>query len=144
MSQSPYQVPPPQSFNPPPPTNGIGLFGFILSLAALVLATFTCGIGALLSPLGLLVSLVGLLRAPRGFALAGTILGGVGSGILLLFSGAILALIAGAGAQVQVVQTAAAISQAHNEIEQYRVEHGEFHGGVEGNKLILHIKDGGK
>src|SRR3954447_25698103 len=51
-----------------PPTNGLGLAGSITSLVGIV----TCGV---LSPVGLLLSLIGLLKSPRGFAVAGTVLG---------------------------------------------------------------------
>ena len=46
-----------------PERNPLGLVGFILSL--------TC----LLSPIGLILSLVALLKRPRGFAIAGTLIG---------------------------------------------------------------------
>ncbi|MFI4854800.1 MAG: type II secretion system protein GspG [Phycisphaerales bacterium JB065] len=54
-----------------PKSNPLGIVGFVLSL--------TC----LLSPIGLLVSLIALLKRPRGFAIAGTIIGVVFSGILI-------------------------------------------------------------
>ncbi|GAB4521092.1 MAG: hypothetical protein Tsb0013_24510 [Phycisphaerales bacterium] len=54
-----------------PPSNGLGLAGFILSLVGLL----SCG---LLTPLGVLFSLIGLRREPRGFAIAGTVIGLVG------------------------------------------------------------------
>ena len=64
----------------PPPSpasasgvNGLGLAGFIIGLVGL------CGSGGMLSPLGLLLSLLGLMRAPRGFAVAGTIVGALGT-----------------------------------------------------------------
>src|SRR5437773_6109506 len=79
MSQYPYQqgspgYPPPvqQFIVAPPPTNGLGVAGFVTSLIGVV----TCGF---LSPIGLLFSLVGLTRRPRGLAIAGTVLGALGS-----------------------------------------------------------------
>lgn len=70
-------------------TNGMGIAGFVISLVGLV-AT-----GGLLSPIGLVLSLIALGRQPRGFAIAGVILGLVGScgGLLMLlvFGAAILA-----------------------------------------------------
>lgn len=53
-------------------TNGLGIAGFICSLIGLL----TCGV---LSPVGLLLSLVAMFRPPRGFAIAGVILGILGS-----------------------------------------------------------------
>lgn len=52
--------------------NGLGIAGFVVSL----LGFFTCG---LLCPIGLILSFIGLFKAPRGFAVAGTLLGFGGS-----------------------------------------------------------------
>ncbi len=57
----------------PPASNAAGLAGFIVSLVGLL----ACG--GILSPVGLIISLVGLTRQPRGFAIAGVVLGIVGS-----------------------------------------------------------------
>src|SRR5690348_9132833 len=54
------------------PTNGLGLAGFITSLVGIV----TCGV---IAPIGLVLSLFGLMKPPRGFAIAGTIIGLIGS-----------------------------------------------------------------
>jgi len=77
-------------------TNGVGLAGFIVSLLGLV---GTCG---LLSPIGLVLSLVGLGKEPRGFAIAGTIIGAIGSlwilvaiGVLVLAGAAVAASLIG-------------------------------------------------
>ena len=58
-------------------TNSMGLAGFILSL----LGFFTCG---LLSPIGLILSIIGMFKPPRGFAVVGMILGIIGSKWLLI------------------------------------------------------------
>jgi len=72
-----HEAAPPAS--PPPETNGLGLAGFIVSLIGLV----SCG---LISPIGLVLSFVGLFRQPKGFAIAGFVLGLLGSAwILALF-----------------------------------------------------------
>ena len=55
---------------PPPSSNGLGLAGFIVSLLGVFCVC--------LSPIGLVLSLVGLSRRPRGFAIAGTVLGAIG------------------------------------------------------------------
>jgi hypothetical protein len=69
----------------PPPTNGLGIAGFVCSLVGL------CA-GGLLSPVGLILSLVALGREPRGFAIAGVILGALGScGFLPLIALAFIA-----------------------------------------------------
>ncbi|MEE9394474.1 MAG: type II secretion system protein GspG [Planctomycetota bacterium] len=67
-----------------PETNGLGVAGFITSLVGLI---FTCG---LLCPIGLLMSFFALFSRPRGFAVAGTIIGAVGSGIWVLVGMAII------------------------------------------------------
>ena len=53
-------------------TNGLGLAGFVLSLIGL------CSGGAL-SPIGLIVSFIAIFRRPRGLAIAGLVLGILGS-----------------------------------------------------------------
>jgi len=77
-------------------SNVLGIVGFILAL--------TC----LLSPIGLIVSIIALFKRPRGFAIAGTIVGLVLSSVLLLAGGGIWAAVqtgkAGASAGILVVQ----------------------------------------
>jgi hypothetical protein len=86
-----------EPYAPASETNSLGLAGFICSILGLV----TAGI---LSPIGLILSLVALGRRPRGFAIAGVVIGLVGSCggivIFLLFSAAILALLGIAAAIV--------------------------------------------
>lgn len=55
-----------------PPSNGLGVAGFVISLIGFL----SCGV---ISPLGLILSVAGLSKEPRGLAIAGTILGGLGS-----------------------------------------------------------------
>lgn len=55
------------------PSNGLGLAGFITSLVGLVMC---CG---LLCPFGALFSFIALFRSPRGFAVAGFVIGLIGS-----------------------------------------------------------------
>jgi len=63
-------------------TNGLGIAGFIVSLVGF------CGSGGLLCPIGLILSLIALGKQPRGFAVAGVIIGAIGS------CGAVVAIIA--------------------------------------------------
>ena len=65
-------------------TNGLGTAGFVTSLVGLFL---TCGI---LSPIGLLFSAAALFKAPRGMAIAGFVLGAIGSWWLFAFGLAML------------------------------------------------------
>lgn len=102
MSQSPHQT---HVHVHQAPSNGIGTAGFVVSLVGLV----SCGI---LCPLGLVLSLFGLGKEPRGLAIAGTIIGALGSLwvlVFVLFFGAIMAAV-GLGA-------AAAIDQAQQKQE---------------------------
>lgn len=63
-----------------PPTNGLGIAGFIVSLVGLVA---TCGA---LCPIGLGLSTIALLKKPRGFAFAGFVLGLIGSVIIAVIA----------------------------------------------------------
>jgi hypothetical protein len=60
----------------------------------------------MLSPIGLLFSLIGLTKRPRGLAIAGTILGALGS-VWLVFAG--FAMVAGFAGLKKAVNTAAGI-----------------------------------
>ncbi|HMN95116.1 MAG TPA: hypothetical protein PKC43_02005 [Phycisphaerales bacterium] len=85
---------------PVPGSNALGTAGFVVALLGL----FT---GGVLSPIGMILSLFALGREPRGLAIAGAILGFIGScgGIIvfLLFGGAILALLGLGAASLPVV-----------------------------------------
>jgi hypothetical protein len=78
-------APPPMA----PESNGLGLAGFITSLVGLVVT------GGLLCPIGLILSLIALSRRPRGFAIAGTVLGAVGSCGSCLVALFVIPLVAG-------------------------------------------------
>jgi hypothetical protein len=71
-----------------PPHNRLGVAGFALS----VLGLLTLGV---LSPLGLLVSALALSRRPRGFAVAGTIIGAAGSIALIIAAWLVIASLLG-------------------------------------------------
>lgn len=58
-------------------SNTLGLTGFILSIVGFM----SCG---LLSPIGLLLSFIGLFKQPRAFAIAGFVIGLIGSLWLLI------------------------------------------------------------
>ena len=71
-----------------PPSNGLGVAGFVTSLVSLL---FTCGF---LSPISLLLSLIGLTKKPRGFAIAGSLISGLQLLLILIIGvGPILALV---------------------------------------------------
>lgn len=60
------------------PSNAMGIAGLTTS----IIGVLTCG---MFSPFGLFLSLIGLFKAPRGNAIAGTLLGGFGSLIFATF-----------------------------------------------------------
>ncbi len=146
-------------------TNPLGLAGFIVSLVGL------CGSGGLLSPIGLIISLVALKHEPKGFAIAGIVIGALGScGILVallvipvLFAGILAAVgltglaIALGGPQIEAQIEMGIIAVA---IESYEDDHGSFPAQLSdisddlkddsglltdpwGNAYILHLDDDG-
>lgn len=113
-------------------TNGLGLAGFITSLVGLV----SCG---LISPIGFLMSFFGLFKSPRGFALAGFVLGGLGS-LWILFVTAIAGIIIGlpilAGIRIPEVSTPIRILVGSGIVEEYKAEHGRLPDLAEWEKLV--------
>ncbi len=70
---APYGTPPQFVMMPIAQRNGLGVFGFFVSLVGLIIPT---GVVALL---GLILSLAAIGRSPRGFATSGVILGLLGT-----------------------------------------------------------------
>ena len=95
-----------------PESNSLGLAGFIVSLAGWI----TCG---LLCPIGLILSLFALGKRPRGFAIAGVILGLPGVLFLAFFGFVFLMTVLGIGA---AATAAAALAQQSAEIASARGE----------------------
>ena len=62
-----------------PESNGLGLAGFIVALVGFI----ACG--GILCPVGLIMSLVALKRQPKGFAIAGVVLGSIGTLFFFVF-----------------------------------------------------------
>src|SRR5436190_17217499 len=56
--------------------NGLGIAGFVVSLLGLLSGCFG---GVVLSPVGVILSAIGMRRQPRGLAIAGLIIGLIGS-----------------------------------------------------------------
>lgn len=120
--------------------NWLGAWGFGVSLFGLL---FTFG---LLCPLGFLLSFFGLFSPKRGFAVAGLILGGIGS----LFVAAGVGTIAIAASTVhhyrvevpKLEKTRQVLNTACVEVESFRQENGKLPEGIEGNKLVLKFEDG--
>jgi hypothetical protein len=116
-------------------TNGWGIAGFIVSLVGFVLS---CGC---LSPIGLVLSIIGLFREPRGFAIAGLILGILGSFWLILavfLIPAIAIAIVGAALAAAGMAGLAAVfemgidgAQIYQAVERYRADTGQFPAQIE-------------
>lgn len=97
--QSPYPPPsqPVWGYPPRPPTNGLGIAGFVCGLMGVLLFWIPL-LGVGLAIVGLVLGTVGYTNggragAPTGLALSGAILGGVG-----LFLFLIMALLTASGA----------------------------------------------
>ena len=74
MSTNPTPPAQPQTYYyEPPPTNALGIAGFVVSLSGLIVCL------GLISPIGLILSLIALAKSPRGYAIAGSIVGALGS-----------------------------------------------------------------
>lgn len=82
--------------NQPPPSNGMGIAGFVLSLAAWFGGWIPVA-GWIIWFLGLLFSFIGLFKKPRGLAVAGLIISLIGFIILLVVFGALAALFVASG-----------------------------------------------
>ncbi|HWE39162.1 MAG TPA: DUF4190 domain-containing protein [Isosphaeraceae bacterium] len=123
-------------------SNGLGTAGFVISLVGLLL---TCG---LLSPIGLILSIAGLFKPPRGLAIAGFIIGLIGSVGFAAFGLGFLLLLIGFGAAAkaagQVAQTTAAIQQASSAVAAYRAEHKALPDDAEGQRLVAGSLDAWK
>jgi hypothetical protein len=85
-------------------TNSLGTAGFVVSMIGLV-----CSLG-ILSPVGLILSLVALGKKPRGFAVAGVVIGALGSCGLLVALIAIPAALALVLAAAGLTAGAAAVA----------------------------------
>lgn len=93
-------------------SNGLGLAGFIVSLVGLI----SCGC---LSIFGIILSGIALTRRPRGFAIAGLIIGVLGvlmlmGGLLVMWIGGGFTLIVAMGDGYQVAEEVAAYRAANN------------------------------
>lgn len=129
-------------------SNSLGLAGFITSLVGAVLtAGFLC-------PIGLVLSLAALRRQPRGFAIAGVVIGLLGScggclglliGVPLLAGGALLLATLGfiAGGGVPAINTIDHMLQVRSAIEQYEREHGALPASLGDLKMPKDMLDDG-
>ena len=114
MSTYPTQPGQPQTtYYQPPPTNALGVAGFVVSLTGMVVC------GGLISPIGLILSMIALTKQPRGFAIAGSIIGALGSlmGVVavLMFAG----IIGGFSSMFSMSATSFTIDSASYEIDNH-------------------------
>lgn len=116
---------PPQPWPRPRRSNALGLLGFASSL----LGVLTCGT---FSPVALILSLIGLVKSPRGYAFAGSVISAIGTGVFLtLFSWGFY------GGFV----TAITLEEAAAEIDAWRADTGEPPDNATGMSLIAHQRD---
>jgi hypothetical protein len=116
----------------------MGIAGFVTSLIGLL----SCGF---LSPLGLLFSFFGLFKAPRGLAIAGTILGAIGS-LWLIVAGfamvmTVLGLSKAASTIADMTATRTASQKAFRIIDDTRQRQGSLPTDAEGTKMISSLMD---
>ena len=110
-------------------SNGLGLAGFITSL----IGWLTCG---LLCPIGFLLSLFGLFKPPRGFAIAGVIIGGLGSLFLAAFGLAFILTLVGIGTVATVAIQEAPYISASMVIQNEYHQTGELPSDAAGDALL--------
>lgn len=133
----------PQAYKQQPVSseNTLGLLGFIFSLVGV----FFC----FAAPVGLLLSLMGLRKEPRGLAVAGSIIGGFLSliyGVIVAIYGAIIltmvaACIGVTAFAVPQAQTISTMRQAAEQIENSKDADGAYPDEAAGNQLIAGSKD---
>lgn len=103
-------------------SNPLGIAGFVVSLVGLVAS---CG---LLSPIGAVLSLVAMSKRPKGLAIAGFVLGLIGSlWIVALIVGVVVLGVGGVAAMIglgPVFEVAFDQAEIRNAMRDYRAEHG--------------------
>jgi hypothetical protein len=107
--------------------NTLGIAGFAFSL----LGVLTCG---LLGPVGLLLSLLALVKRPRGLATAGVVIGLLATVWLGLMGAVVVAGMRGlepvverfTGEFEQMQATIDAVSQASHDVARHRQQHGDW------------------
>jgi hypothetical protein len=124
---------------PEKPSNGLGVAGFVVSLVGLI---FTCGV---LCPIGLILSLFGLRKEPKGLAIAGAVIGGLGTVFLVLVGAGFAATYLGfkkiAEKSGGDVPTTLTMTMAVATINQHRADKGGLPDEENGNALIAPFKD---
>ncbi|MBN8646024.1 MAG: type II secretion system protein GspG [Planctomycetes bacterium] len=96
-------------------SNTLGLVGFILAFC--------------LSPIGLLLSLVALLKVPRGFAIAGVIVGLIGTAV---WGFVIYGVVLVGGAAMKAMETANAVGDLQTALASAKTPEGEYPADLSG------------
>ena len=141
MSNIPTQPGQPQTYYyQPQPTNALGIAGFVVALSGLVV-TF-----GLISPIGLVLSLIALTKSPRGYAIAGSIIGVLGSILgtltVLVMAGVIATGLFDSSYYYGNSQTSYTIDDASDEIDiHFRDNNDTLPDGPTGNQLIASYQD---
>lgn len=119
------------------PTNILGIIGFITSILGLV----TCG---LLAPVGLILSGIALFKAPRGFAIAGTVISLIGSVFLAFWGFVIVMGVLGLQAAGGALSTVAVLAEARQAVEGERRASGttDVLDDARGNEIASRFTDG--
>ncbi len=113
--------------------NMCGIFGCLIS----ILAIPTLG---LLSPLGLLVSLIGMTARPRGAATVGMVLGGMGTAFLVVCGLIGMATHDALEYEHEANRTEVVLRQAVHAINQYKDPQDRLPRDIDGNKLLIEAK----
>jgi hypothetical protein len=108
----------------------MGTAGFIVSLVGVL----TCGV---LCPIGLILSLIGIGKEPKGLAIAGTIIGAVGS-LLIVVLVLVVNLLIPRG---QAAATDVILINAVSEIEAHAERTGSLPSAEEGQELLEELRD---
>ncbi len=135
MSQDPYHSSPQPGSVMPKQSNGLGIAGFVVSLLGIP----TCG---MLSPIGALLSFIAVFKQPRGFAIAGLVIGALGSIFLAMAGVGMIMGLAKLGGAGNVMKSGFAIAEAQQKILAYQKAHEALPDDEEGQELIEDILDG--
>lgn len=128
MTQPP--TPPSYPTQPPASKNTLGLVGFIVSLVG----SLGCGLGA---PIGLIISLIALRRQPKGFAIAGMIIGILGSIYLVWMGMWVVSGLLDIGRTInESARTVGAAQPARDAIVAARNTSGSLPSEIEGNAIV--------
>ena len=117
---------------PTPENSGSDLMGII----ALAVTILSCG---LLSPIGFILSVIGLIKPPRGFSITAMLISLVATALWAL---TIFFLIQVGTEAFKPFITMNLLSEAANTIENHRDADGKLPDDIEGNKLIIDVLDG--